>query len=332
MKFAIYGAGSVGGFLGSRLLEGGHEVHFIARGSNLDALRRRGLLVRSEVFGERRIEVHATDSTAEVGPCDYVVLGVKAHSLTNIAPSVKPLMGSETTFVSTQNGLPWWYFQGKPGNDGPILAVDPGGVIARHIPPTLVVGSIVYFSCNLIAPGEIVHSVGNRLPLGEPSGGRTERVLALSSAMRAVGIKAPVRTDIRHELWVKLLGNAAFNPLSALTQTTLAELMESPLGLRLVGDVMTEIRQVAAAVGVHIALSNERRIEGARPAGHHRTSMLQDLDHGREPELEAVVGAILELADRNHVQVPTLRAIYAATKILFAVRAKARGRDSETKS
>ena len=313
----------MGGFLGARLLEGGHEVHFIARGSNLDALRGRGLLVRSDIFGKQRIEVNATDRPNDVGPCDYVVLGVKANSLAIIAPFVDPLMGSCTTFVSTQNGLPWWYFHGAIGNNEPIRAVDPDGVIARHIPPKLVVGSIVYFSCSLPAPGEVEHSGGARLPLGEPSGGRTERVLALSSAFRAVGIKAPVRNDIRHEIWVKILGNAAFNPLSALTGATLAELTGSDHGVRLASEMMNEIRQVAASVGVHVALSNERRIEGARSAGHHRTSMLQDLDRRREPELDPLLGAVIELAERQNVEVPVLRAIDAATRVLFA-RAAAR--------
>ncbi len=325
MKFAIYGAGSVGGFLGSRLLEGGHEVHFIARGLNLDALRSRGLLVRSEVFGERRFDVSATDRPSDIGPSDYVLLGVKANALAQIAPLVEPLKGPDTTFVSTQNGLPWWYSHGTGGGDEPIEAVDPDGVIAKHIPAPLVVGSIVYFSCAMTGPGEIGHSVGARLPLGEPAGGRTDRVLALSSALRSAGIKAPVRNDIRHELWVKVLGNAAFNPLSALTGTTMAELTGSPHGLRLVNDMMDEVRQVAAAVGVHIALSNERRIAGARAAGHHRTSMLQDLDRGRDPELEALVGAVLELAARHNVDVPTLRAIDAATRVLFARRMHASG-------
>lgn len=318
MRFAIYGAGSVGGFLGGRLLEGGHEVHFIARGANLEALRHSGLVVRSSIFGERRIQVRATDRAADVGPCDYVVLAVKANSLASIAPSVEPLKGSGTTFVSTQNGLPWWYFHGTIGESDPIRTVDPDGVIARHIPPTLVVGSIVYFSCSLAAPGEIAHSGGSRLPLGEPSGGRTERILALASALRAVGIKAPVRNDIRHELWVKILGNAAINPLSALTGSTVGDLVGSSHARRLIGEMMNEIRQVASSVGVHVALSNERRIEGARSAGHHRTSMLQDLDHGREPELDAIVGAVIELAERQNVEVPVLRAIGAATRILFA--------------
>lgn len=317
MKFAIYGAGAVGGFLGARFLEGGHDVHFIARGANLDAQRERGLLIRSEVFGEKRYQVHATSSATEVGPSDFVILAVKASALTDIAPLVEPLKGDNTTFVSTQNGLPWWYFYGVPGDDMPIDCVDPGGVVARHIPAPLVLGAIVYMSCSMAGPGIVTHSSGVRLPLGEPSGERSERIRLLSSALRDIGIKAPVRNNIRHELWVKLMGNAAFNPLSALTRKTLAELTDSAQGLRLIEAIMDEVRQVASAVGVQIALSNERRIAGARVAGSHKPSMLQDLEQGRVAELDALLGSVLELAERHHVSTPTLRVIDTASKLLF---------------
>lgn len=317
MKFAIYGAGAVGSLLGARLLEGGHDVHFIARGPNLRALHERGLVIRSFHFGDRRYPVKAAASASQVGTADFVVLGVKAGALAEIAPKVGPLKHSSTTFISTQNGLPWWYFHGVQGNEEPIKAVDPEGVIARYIPPPAVVGSIVYMSCTMIGPGEVEHTAGNRLPLGEPSGGRTERVLALSSALRAVGLKSPVRNDIRHELWVKLMGNVALNPLSALTRKALADLIDSPHGRNLIEAMMNEVREVASAVGVRIALSNERRIAGARAAGYHKTSMLQDLERGRTPELDALLGAVIELAERNYVDVPTLRAIDAAARVLF---------------
>ena len=317
LKIAVYGAGAVGSFLGARLLDGGHDVRFIARGPNLKALKRRGLAIRSRVFGERHYAVRAAESAREVGPVDYVVLGVKANSLAEIAPLVEPLKGSSTTFVSTQNGLPWWYFHGALGNEPPIRTVDPTGVIARHIPPSMVVGSIVYLSCSMSGPGRVDHTSGQRLPLGEPTGGRSERVLALSAALRSVGIKSPVRNDIRHELWVKLMGNAALNPLSALTRKSLAELIDNPDGREVIESMMNEVREVASAVGVRIALSNERRIAGARAAGYHKTSMLQDLERGRVPELDALLGAVIELADREHVAVPALQAINAATRVLF---------------
>lgn len=318
MRFAVYGSGAVGGFLGTRLLSAGHEVHFIARGKHLDVMRASGLHVRSAVFGDERYAVQAHDSPEEVGPVDFVLLGVKAHALPRIAPCVEPLKGANTTFVSTQNGLPWWYFHGVAGDEDPIRTVDPDGLIARYIPPAMAVGSIVYFSCSLGGPGELKHTSGNRLPLGEPAGGRSERVLALSHAFRSGGIKAPVRNDIRHELWVKLLGNAALNPLSALTRKALQPLLDSSDAMRLIGIMMDEIREVASAAGVQIAISNERRLAGLQHAGQHRTSMLQDLDRGRDPELDALLGSIIELAERNHVSVPSLVAIYAATKALFS--------------
>lgn len=318
MRFAVYGAGAVGGLLGVRLLSAGHEVHFIARGDHLDAMRTSGLRVQSAVFGEQQYAVQAHASPEEVGPVDYVLLGVKANALPRIAPHVEALKGTGTTFVSTQNGLPWWYFHGVTGDEGPIHSIDPDGAVARHIPPAKAVGSIVYFSCSLSGPGKLNHSSGHRLPLGEPSGGRSERVLALSQALRSGGLKAPVRNDIRHELWVKLLGNAALNPLSALIRKPLQALLDSPDSVRLIEIMMDEIREVAAAVGVQIAISNERRLAGLQHAGQHRTSMLQDLDRGREPELEALLGSVIELAQRNHVNVPSLIAIHAATKALFS--------------
>ncbi len=317
MRFAIYGAGAVGGFLGARLLEAGHEVNFLARGPNLEALRQRGLVLQSEVFGKRRYSVRATASPVDVGPVDCVILSVKAGSLRQIAPLTEPMKSDGTVFLSTQNGLPWWYSHGLRGDDRPIQAVDPDGGIAHHIPPDAVIGSIVYFSCSKAGPGRVLHSSGSKLPLGEPAGGRSERVLELAAALRSAGIKAPVRSDIRHELWVKLMGNASLNPLSALTRKTLADLIDSHDGRRLIEAMMNEVREVAAAVGIRIAISNARRIAGARAAGYHRTSMLQDLDNGREPELDALLGSVIELAERNHVAVPALRAIHAATRVLF---------------
>ena len=317
MRFAILGAGAVGSLVGARLVESGHDVHFIARGPNLAALRERGLTVSSRVFGESSYRVNASATTDGIGPVDYVLLSVKANALPEAAPLVEPMKSSSTAFISTQNGLPWWYFHGVPGDEEPIRAVDPDGIVARHIPATSAIGSIVYFSCSLPEPGCVRHTAGNRLPLGEPSGRRSERVLTLSAALRSAGFKAPVRNDIRHELWVKLMGNAALNPLSALTRKTLADLIDSPHGRSVVEAMMNEVREVASAVGVRVAISVDRRIAGARAAGYHRTSMLQDLDLGRSPEIDALLGAVIELADRNDVSVPTLRGIDSAARVLF---------------
>ncbi len=325
MRIAVYGAGAIGAFLGARLSEAGAEVLLIARGPHLEAIRREGLRVDSATFGENTYRLAASDDPAEIGPVDYVVLGVKAHGLTSIAPQVAPLLGPQTTFVSTQNGLPWWYFHGVEGDNPRIEAVDPGGVIAAHIPPERAVGSIVYISCDLPAPGVARHTQGVRLPLGEPDGSRSDRVRALSEAFQKGGIKAPVRGDIRHELWVKLLGNGVFNPLSALTRKTMIEMLDDPAACELIRAAMYETRETAAAAGVQIAFSPEQRIEGARAAGFHKTSMLQDLEAGRLAELEPLTGAIIELARRYHVEVPHLETLYAAARLLFKAPAQRNG-------
>ncbi len=317
MKFAIYGAGAVGAFLGARLLEAGQDVSFIARGTNLEALRNSGLHVLSTVFGDSKYKVNATSSPADIGAVDYVLLTVKANSLIDIAPQVAPLQSERTTFVSTQNGLPWWYFHGVKESEEPIHCIDPTGIILRYLSPERVLGSIVYFSCSMSSPGVVDHTQGIRLPLGEPAGGRSERILKLSRTFSDAGIKAPIRNDIRHELWVKLLGNGALNPLSALTQKTVADLIDSSHGHDLLVTMMNEIREVASASGVQIGFSIDKRIQGARKAGSHRTSMLQDLLHGRQPEINALLGSVIELADRYHVKVPTLKAIHGAVQVLF---------------
>ena len=317
MRIAVYGAGAIGAFLGARLAESGEEVLLIARGAHLEALRRDGLRVESEDFGVSTYRLKASDDPTAIGPVDYVILGVKSHALTAIAPLVAPLTHERTTFVSTQNGLPWWYFHGVEGDNPRIESVDPGGVIAAHIPPERALGSIVYISCDLPAPGVVRHTQGVRLPLGEPDGERSERVKTLADAFQRSGIKAPIRGDIRHELWVKLLGNGIFNPLSALTRKTMIEMLDDPPARELIRAAMYEIRDTAAAAGVQIAFSPEQRIQGARSAGFHKTSMLQDLEAGREPELDALTGAVIELAGRYHVEVPHLETVYAAARLLF---------------
>ena len=325
MKTAVYGAGAIGAFVASRLAEAGHEVALIARGDHLTALRSGGLRIESEIFGSARYDLQATADAAEVGPVDYLLLGVKAMSLTAVAPRCAPLLGPETAVVSCQNGLPWWYFHGVEGEaDTRIEAVDPGGVIWKHLPPKRVIGGIAYISCEIPKPGLILHTEGNRFPMGEPSGERTERAKALSQALVAGGIKAPIRNDIRHELWVKLMGNAAYNPMSALTRATMREMLDDPNVYETLRRAMEEARETAAAVGVPIAFSVEQRLEGSRAAGEHKTSMLQDLEAGKDAELDPITGAVLELARKRHVPAPALETIYAAAKLLFETERKHR--------
>ncbi len=318
MKIAVFGAGAIGAFLGARLLEAGREVAFIARGPHLRALRADGLLVESDELGEQRYPVRATDDPSEIGPVDYVILGVKAHALTAIAPACAPLLGPETAVVSLQNGLPWWYFHGIEADETPLESVDPGGAIARNLPPERAIGGVAYISSSLAAPGVLRHTQGVRFPIGEPDNSRSDRVQALFQAFRDGGVKAPIRADIRHEIWVKMMGNSVFNPLSALTRKTMVEMVEFAPTYELMRRAMEEIREVAAATGVQIGFSAGRRLEGARGAGRHKTSMLQDLLAGRATEIEAVTGSVVELARRKNVAVPTLEAVYAAAKLLFA--------------
>ncbi len=314
MRVVIYGAGAIGALLGARLSEAGCDVSLVARGAHLAAIRRDGLRIISDDFGDQTYRLKASDSPAEIGPADYVILGVKAHSLTQIAPLVGPLTAPNTVFVSTQNGLPWWY---RPDGDARLESVDPGGVIAQHMPLDKSLGAVVYISCHLDAPGVVRHTHGIRLPLGEPDGAGSERVKTLADAFRRGGLKSPVRNAIDRELWMKLLGNAIFNPLSALTRKTLIEMVEYPATAALILEAMAEVNETALAVGVQIGVSREKRLEGARGAGFHKPSMLQDLESGRTPELGPLTGSVIELAARHNVVTPRLQTVYAAAKLLF---------------
>jgi 2-dehydropantoate 2-reductase len=259
-----------------------------------------------------------TGDFAGVGQADVVFLGVKAHSLTALAPTLHPLLGPETIVVSTQNGIPWWYFQRHGGElEGLRLErVDPGGVIAAAIEPRRVVGSIAYFATDLVEPGVIRHTEGNRISFGEPDGTRSERTRRIAEALIAAGFRCPVTTRFRHEIWVKLLGNVAFNPISALTGGTLEEIARHPEVSRLVRAVMAETEAVAARLGIEMPISIDQRMAGAEKVGAHKTSMLQDLEAGRPMEIEAVVGAVVELGERLGVDMPATRAMYACAKLL----------------
>jgi 2-dehydropantoate 2-reductase len=320
MKFAVFGAGAIGGLLAARLIETGQEVSVIARGAHLAAIRRQGLRIRSAAFGESTCRPGASENPAEIGPVDVAVLAVKAHSLTAIAPSLAPLFGPETICVTTQNGIPWWYFQGLSGRwaGTGMESVDPGGTIAAHIDARRVIGSVVYVSASLAGPGLIEHVEGTRLPIGELDGSRSERVRGLAKIFTDAGLKSSIRSDIRADIWTKLLGNATFNPISALTRATMTQLLETPETRRLIREGMDEVRAVAAALGVSIAISTEKRIAGAEQVGNHKTSMLQDLEAGRPLELEPILGAVVELAGKAGVVAPRLEALYACAKLLSA--------------
>jgi 2-dehydropantoate 2-reductase len=322
VRIVIAGAGAIGGYIGARLARAGAEVVLFARGPHLRAMQERGVRVSSP-DGDFEVKPDVAGDLATIGRADVVFLGVKAHGLTALAPQLPPLFGPDTVVVSTQNGIPWWYFQDHGGElDGLRLErVDPGGVIASAIEPRRVVGSLAYFSTDVAEPGVIHHTEGNRISIGEPSGARSDRVKAIAEALIGAGFRCPITTRFRHEIWVKLLGNVAFNPISALTGGTLDELVRHPETSRLVREVMAETEAVAAKLGIELPISIDQRMAGAGKAGAHKTSMLQDLEAGRPMELEAVVGAVLELGERLAVPMPATRAVYACARLLDERRA-----------
>jgi 2-dehydropantoate 2-reductase len=321
MRIVIVGAGAIGGYIGAKLARAGADVVLFARGQHLQAMRTHGLRITG---AEEAFEVRpqVSGDLASIGIADIVILGVKAHSLTSLAGQLTPLLGADTAVVSTQNGIPWWYFQLHGGElDGLRLErVDPGGVIAAAIEPRRVIGSLAYFATEIVEPGVIRHAEGNRLTLGEPDGTKSDRIQKLAEALSAAGFRCPVSTRIRTEIWVKLLGNVVFNPISALTSATLEEMVRHQDVSRVVREVMTETEAVALKLGLKLPISIDQRMAGAEKVGAHKTSMLQDYEAGRPMELEAIVGAVVELGDRLGVPMPATRTVYACTKLLDANR------------
>ena len=317
MRIVIAGAGAIGGYIGAKLAKVGADVVLFARGPHLQAMQTRGLRVTS-ADGDFEVRPHVTGDLASIGTADVVFLGVKAHGLTALAPALRPLFGPDTVVVSTQNGIPWWYFQNYGGEfDGLHLErVDPGGVIASSIEPRRVVGSLAYFATDIAEPGVIHHTEGNRISFGEPDGSKSERAKAIAEALIAAGFRCPVTARFRHEIWVKLLGNVAFNPITALTGGTLEELARHPDTSKVVREIMAETEAVAGKLGIEMPISIDQRMAGAEKVGAHKTSMLQDLEAGRPLELEAVVGAVVELGERLGVPMPSTRAVYACAKML----------------
>jgi 2-dehydropantoate 2-reductase len=329
MRFAVVGAGAIGGYLGARLALAGHEVVFIARHRNLEAIRADGFRLIEEDGSERVARsVRAESRMADAGLQDAVLLTVKAQQVHELLPDLRALFGPQTMLVTMINGVPWWYFQrlGGPWEGRRLDSVDPGGVLAEAIEPGRIVGGVVYPAAERVAPGVVRVVEGNRFTLGEPDGNRSERVEALSQAFMAAGFKAPVSRDIRAEIWLKLWGNLSFNPISALTQATLQDICRFAPTRELAARMMTEARAVAEALGVRIRITLEQRIAGAEAVGAHKTSMLQDVQAGRAPELAALVGAVIELGQVAGVATPTIEAVHAATALLAHTLAAGRSR------
>ncbi|ORE98787.1 2-dehydropantoate 2-reductase [Aurantimonas sp. 22II-16-19i] len=320
MKVTIFGAGAIGGLIGARLAERtAAEVGLVARGPHLKAMQENGLTVRS-AEGETTVSVRATDDAAALGPQDYVIIALKAHSVPGILPALKPLLGPDTAVVTAQNGLPWWYFYKSGGeHEGRrIEAVDPGGAIWDTIGPERAIGCVVHPAADIEAPGIVRHTEGERLPLGEPSGEKSERALALSKLLVEAGFRAPVRPQIRSEIWVKLWGNVSFNPISALTGATLAAICGNADARGVARAMMLEAEAIASALGIKFPIDVDKRIAGAAEVGEHKTSMLQDLELGRPMEVDALVTSVQEMGRLTGVATPTIDTVLGLIRLRAA--------------
>jgi 2-dehydropantoate 2-reductase len=319
MKIAIVGVGAIGGYVGGCLAHAGENVTFIARGANLEALKSRGIrLILSDGTEQAVPEVRATANYAEAGPQDLVILAMKAHQVEAIAYDVPKLFGVDTVVVPMQNGIPYWYFHGHGGAlaGTPVRSVDPNGVLIKQIPCERVIGCVVYPATELVAPGVIKHIEGDRFPVGEPDGSASARVTRVSECLERGGLRSSVLPDIRAEIWLKLWGNLTFNPISALSRATLAGICQYPLSRQLARDMMSEAQSVAQKLGVTFRVPIEKRIAGAERVGHHKTSMLQDVEAGRQLETDALLGSVIELARLTETPTPHLDTVFALTKLL----------------
>ena len=319
MKIAIIGAGAIGGYVGAKLALAGNQVTFIVRGANLDAIRARGIrLISADGAEQVAADVQATDDYSAAGPQDLVILAMKAHQLEAIVEELPALYGPDTAVVTMQNGIPFWYFHGHGGplEGNHVLSVDPTGTLVEMIGRDRLIGCVVYPASELIAPGVVRHLEGDRFPLGEIDGASTQRVARISESFTRAGFKAPVLADIRAEIWLKLWGNLTFNPISSLTHSTLLDICQFPLARELASQMMLEAQDVAGKLGIAFRVSLEKRIAGAEKVGKHKTSMLQDVEGGRPPEIEALVGAVVELGRLTQTPTPHISTVYALVKLL----------------
>ncbi|HTT40527.1 MAG TPA: 2-dehydropantoate 2-reductase [Burkholderiales bacterium] len=329
MKFAVVGAGAIGGYLGVRLALAGEQVSVIARGPNLAAIRARGMRLIAEDGTEQAArDIGASERTSEAGNQDVVLLTVKAHQVAALAPDLKALCHPDTAIVTMQNGIPWWYFHKHGGalEGRQLSSVDPGGIIGAHIDPSRIIGSVVYPAAELIEPGVIRVIEGNRFTLGELDGTSTPRIQAIAGSFIRAGLKAPISSDIRSEIWLKLWGNLSFNPISALSHATLVDICRFPLTRDLAAAMMTEAQAVGEKLGASFRVSLEKRIAGAEKVGAHKTSMLQDVEQGKAIEIEALVGSVAELGRMTQTPTPHIDAVYACVSLLARTLAAQRGR------
>jgi 2-dehydropantoate 2-reductase len=318
MKVCVVGAGAIGGMMAAKLANSGHQLTVIARGAHLDAIRNNGLKYIEN--GEELIisELTATAEMSEVTDQDLVLLGVKAHQIAPIADKLQGMLSDEGVIVTLQNGIPWWYFQKLAGDyeNNIVRTVDPDGALAAAIDPDRIIGCIAYPAATIDEPGVIRHIEGNRYPVGELDGSESERVQAICAAFVEAGFKSFVLPDIRSEIWLKLWGNLSFNPISALTHSTLVDICQFPQTRALAAQMMTEAQQIAEKLGASFRVSLERRIEGAEAVGKHKTSMLQDLEVGKAMEIDGMLGVVIELGEQTGVATPAMNTVYALVSLL----------------
>ena len=333
MKIAIIGAGAIGGLVGAKLALAGEEVTFIVRGANLQAIRANGIkLVMHDGSEHVARDVKATSDYAQAGVQDVVVLAMKAHQLEAIVDELPKLLGPQTLIITMQNGVPFWYFHGTGGElaGSQLKSVDPSGRIGAAIPARQIIGCVVYPASELVAPGVVHHIEGDRFPLGELDGSDSERVQRLAAVFVKAGFKSPVLPDIRSEIWLKLWGNLTFNPISSLAHATLVDICQYPLTRELAAAMMTEAQTVANKLGVTFRVSIDKRIAGAEKVGKHKTSMLQDIEAGRAPEIDALVGSVVELGRLTNTPTPHIDTVYALVKLLAKTMEDEKGRVAMT--
>jgi 2-dehydropantoate 2-reductase len=319
MKTAIIGAGAIGGLVGARLALAGESVTFIARGANLEALRKNGIkLIEHDGREQVAREVAATNDYDSAGVHDLVILAMKAHQVEAVLPDLPRLIGPRTVIVPMQNGIPFWYFHEHGGAlaGTPVRTVDPQGAMMRGVPLAQVLGCVVYPAAELTAPGVIRHVEGDRFPIGELDGSTSERATSVSELFARAGLKAPVLDNIRSEMWLKLWGNLTFNPISALSHATLVDICQFPSTRALATNMMLEAQAVANKLGIQFRVPLDKRIAGAEKVGKHKTSMLQDVEAGRAPEVDALVGSVVELGRLTDTPTPHIDTVYALTQLL----------------
>lgn len=318
MRICVVGVGAIGGLIGVRLAQTTATVTLVDVGSTQEALRESGLTLRTTDGEELRAKNAIVCDLEEAGPQDLVVLAVKAHDLPAVAPGLRELFHQDTVVLPVQNGMPWWYFQrhGGPWDGRQIQNLDPDGSLASNLSAERILGSVIYPAAEVLEPGIVRHVEGNRIVIGELDNCQSERADAVIDLLKAAGFKSFFLDDLRGEVWLKLLGSAVFNPLSALTRATMVEMCRFPPSRRLVQALMEEVEAVADAFSVKMRLPIERRLEGAEKVGHHKTSTLQDLEAGRRLEVNALVGAVVEIAQWANVETPRLEAIEAAVRLL----------------